>query len=149
MNQYKSGQLIARKRKEKNMTQAELAERLGISNKSVSKWETGKCMPDYSVIEPLCAELGISAGELLNGEESGMSDDAAMRIIERVQVLEKQKNTLIGLMVFIMGIAMLALGQTFNTGASNIKDFFVGFVNGVGIGAMLAGIGVTVWSLRK
>lgn len=149
MNQYKSGQLIARKRKEKNMTQAELAERLGISNKSVSKWETGKCMPDYSVIEPLCAELGISAGELLNGEESGMSDDAAMRIIERVQVLEKQKNTLIGLMVFIMGIAMLALGQTFDTGASNIKDFFVGFVNGVGIGAMLAGIGVTVWSLRK
>ena len=54
MNQYRSGQLIAQKRKEKNMTQAELAERIGVSNKSVSKWETGKCMPDYSVVEPLC-----------------------------------------------------------------------------------------------
>lgn len=149
MNQYKSGQLIAHKRKEKNMTQAELAEKLGVSNKSVSKWETGKCMPDYSVIEPLCAELGISAGELLNGEESGMSNDAAMRIIERVQVLEKQKNTLMGLMLIVMGIAMLALGQTFDTGISDIKDFFVGFVNGIGIGGILFGTGVTVWSLRK
>lgn len=41
MNQYRSGQLIAQKRREKNMTQAELAERIGVSNKSVSKWETG------------------------------------------------------------------------------------------------------------
>lgn len=42
------------------MTQAVLAERLGVSNKTISKWETGKCMPDYSVIEPLCKELGIT-----------------------------------------------------------------------------------------
>ena len=149
MNQYRSGQLIAQKRREKNMTQAELAERIGVSNKSVSKWETGKCMPDYLVVEPLCAELGISAGELLNGEENGMNDEAAMRIIERVQALEKQKNTLIGVIVLVMGIAMMALGQTFDTGGSHIKDFFAGVVYGIGIGETLVGIGVTAWSLRK
>ena len=149
MNQYRSGQLIAQKRKEKNITQAELAERIGVSNKSVSKWETGKCMPDYSVVEPLCAELGISIGELLNGEENGMSDEAAMRIIERVQALEKQRNTLIGVIVLVMGIAMMALGQTFDTGVSDIRDFFAGLVFGIGIGETLVGLAVTALSMRK
>ena len=149
MNQYRSGPLIAQKRKEKNIIQAELAERIGVSNKSVSKWETGKCMPDYSVVEPLCAELGISIGELLNGEENGMSDEAAMRIIERVQALEKQRNTLIGVIVLVMGIAMMALGQTFDTGVSDIRDFFAGLVFGIGIGETLVGLAVTALSMRK
>lgn len=60
MDQILIGSYIAQKRKEKNMTQAKLAERLGVSNKTVSKWETGKCIPDYSVIEPLCSELGLT-----------------------------------------------------------------------------------------
>lgn len=68
MNQLITGQYIARKRKEKNMTQAQLAEKLGVSNKAVSKWETGKCMPDYSVVEALCGELEITVAELMDGE---------------------------------------------------------------------------------
>ena len=54
MDQIMMGTFLAKKRKEKNMTQAALAERLGVTNKTISKWETGKCMPDYSVIELLC-----------------------------------------------------------------------------------------------
>ena len=50
MNQLTTGKFIAHKRKEKNFTQEQLAEKLGVSNKTVSKWETGKCMPDYSVV---------------------------------------------------------------------------------------------------
>lgn len=54
MNQLEIGIFIAKKRKEQSLTQAQLAEKLGISNKTVSKWETGKCMPDYGIIQPLC-----------------------------------------------------------------------------------------------
>ncbi|MGM9626262.1 MAG: helix-turn-helix domain-containing protein, partial [Eubacteriales bacterium] len=50
MNQLIIGKFIARKRKEKNLTQEQLAEKLGVSNKTVSKWECGKCMPDYSIV---------------------------------------------------------------------------------------------------
>lgn len=62
MNQSNIGRLIAKKRKEKNLTQAQLAKNIGVSNKTISKWETGKCMPDYSVIQELCRELGLSLG---------------------------------------------------------------------------------------
>ena len=68
MDQIMMGTFLAKKRKEKNMTQAALAERLGVTNKTISKWETGKCMPDYSVIELLCKELEITVAELLDGE---------------------------------------------------------------------------------
>ena len=69
MDQHNIGSFIAVKRREKNLTQEQLADRLGVSNKTISKWETGKCMPDYSLIEPLCKELGITLAELLDAEE--------------------------------------------------------------------------------
>ena len=51
MNQLVIGKYISLKRKQKNMTQEQLAEKLGVSNKTISKWETGKCMPDYSIVK--------------------------------------------------------------------------------------------------
>ena len=54
MDQATAGTLIAQRRKVKNLTQSQLAEKLGVSNKTVSKWETGRCMPDYSLVRPLC-----------------------------------------------------------------------------------------------
>lgn len=68
MNQEKIGLFIAKCRREKNMTQEDLAEKLGVSNKSISRWENGKTMMDISLFEPLCNELNISIIELLNGE---------------------------------------------------------------------------------
>ena len=68
MNQEKIGKFIAENRKLKTMTQVELAEKLGVSDRSVSKWENGKCMMDLSLFEPLCKELDISINELLSGE---------------------------------------------------------------------------------
>ena len=70
MNQLTTGKFILKKRKEKNLTQEQLAEKLGVSNKTISKWETGKCMPDYSVIKNLCEELEITIAELMDGEET-------------------------------------------------------------------------------
>ena len=69
MNQEKIGLFIAKCRREKNMTQEDLAEKLGVSNKSISRWENGKTMMDISLFEPLCNELDISIIELLNGEK--------------------------------------------------------------------------------
>ena len=68
MNTYVTGALIKKVREKKKMTQSELAEILYVSDKAISKWETGKGYPDITLIEPLASALGISAIELLAGE---------------------------------------------------------------------------------
>lgn len=70
MNKYSVGELIYKKRKEKNLTQTQLGEMLGVSNKAVSKWETGESFPEFSAIQPLCEILGLSADELIYGKEN-------------------------------------------------------------------------------
>lgn len=72
MDQIKIGKFIASCRKEQGMTQAALAEKLGISDQAVSKWETGKSMPDLDKISELCGYLGIDVNELLSGEKLTM-----------------------------------------------------------------------------
>lgn len=69
MNQKQIGRYIAEKRRIKNLTQAQLAEQLGISDKTVSKWECGRSMPDYALIQSLCETLDISVSELIEGQE--------------------------------------------------------------------------------
>ena len=69
MDLRKIGQYIASKRKEQGLTQVELAEKLGMSNKSVSKWERGVCLPDVSIYTELCDILGISLNEFIAGED--------------------------------------------------------------------------------
>ena len=69
MNNYVTGAVIRRLRENKHMTQEALAERLFVSAKAVSKWETGKGFPDISLLEPLAGALGISVIELLSGED--------------------------------------------------------------------------------
>ena len=68
MNSYVTGATIRQLREKRNLTQAELAEKIGVSSKTVSKWETGKGLPDISLLQPLSGALGISLIELMNGE---------------------------------------------------------------------------------
>lgn len=68
MNQEKIGKFIAELRKENNMTQLELADKLGITDRAVSKWENGRGMPDVSLLKLFCEILGISVNELLSAE---------------------------------------------------------------------------------
>ena len=104
MDQIAIGKFIAEKRKEQNLTQEQLAERLGVSNKTISKWETAKCMPDYTVITKLCEELNITISELMDGEESdGKSvrvydDEQILDLLRRTQELEKQKVMMTGVL---------------------------------------------------
>lgn len=74
MDQEKIGQFIAKCRKEKNMTQEQLAENLGITDRAVSKWERAKSMPDLSLFKPLCSELDITINELMSGEKIDKSN---------------------------------------------------------------------------
>lgn len=69
MNQYVTGSVIKRLREKQNMTQAELAEILGVSDKAVSKWETGRGFPDITLLEPIARALRISTVELLSGKD--------------------------------------------------------------------------------
>ena len=68
MNTYITGSTIKSLREQRNMTQAELAEKIGVSSKTISKWETAKGLPDITLLQPLAQSLGISVIELLNGE---------------------------------------------------------------------------------
>lgn len=68
MDNYVTGAAIKRLREKKEMTQAELADKIGVTSKAVSKWETAKGLPDISLIEPLAAALGTSVTELMSGE---------------------------------------------------------------------------------
>ena len=74
MNQIDTGKFIASCRKEKGLTQAQLAEKLNITDRAVSKWETGKCMPDSSIMLELCNILDVTVNELLSGERIEMNN---------------------------------------------------------------------------
>ncbi|MBP3659848.1 MAG: helix-turn-helix domain-containing protein [Oscillospiraceae bacterium] len=69
MNTYVTGTTIRKLREGRGLTQAELAERIGVSSKTVSKWETARGLPDISLLQPLAKALGISVVELMNGEQ--------------------------------------------------------------------------------
>ena len=138
MNQIAIGNFIEKKRKEQNLTQAQLAEKLGVSNKTVSKWENGKCMPDYGVIQPLCTELGVTVSELMDGEEQAQDsiraydDEQILDLIKRTQALESQRETLVGIILIVMGMAIGAMSLTL--GGSDVKDFFSGLMMGISCG---------------
>ena len=69
MNQEVIGKFIAECRKEKNMTQQELADKLGVTDRAISHWENGRRLPDYSLLKDLCDVLSISINELFSGEK--------------------------------------------------------------------------------
>ena len=68
MDQIKIGKFIAERRKEVNLTQSQLAEMLNITDRAISKWENGKCLPDSSIMLELCGILKITVNDLLSGE---------------------------------------------------------------------------------
>ncbi|MEY8391173.1 XRE family transcriptional regulator [Lachnospiraceae bacterium] len=90
MNQNEIGRFIASCRKEKGLTQVQLAEQLNITNRAVSKWETGKSIPDVSIMIKLCDILGITVNELLSGERIAMEDYKA-KAEENMLLLQEKK----------------------------------------------------------
>lgn len=104
MDQIKIGSFIAECRKNKGLTQMQLAEKLNITDRAVSKWENGRSMPDSSIMLDLCGELGISVNELLSGERLEMTnynEKAEQNLLEMKKQKEQSDKTLLRLEIVI------------------------------------------------
>lgn len=117
MDQIKIGRFIATRRREKALTQLELAERLGITDRAVSKWERGLAMPDSSLMLDLCHILGITVNDLLNGEVVSMQNQEQTReelLLEMVRQKEEADKKLLNL-EWVIGIfsVIILLSFTF------------------------------------
>ena len=118
MNQIKIGKFILNCRKEKGLTQEQLAEKLGVTSKSISRWENGNTMPDYSLLKDLCNELDINVNELLSAEKIKVNDymnKSEENLIKLRKQIDKRKKILtiisyvfiaIIIIVFILNIVL-------------------------------------------
>ena len=113
MDLVKIGKYLAAKRKALGLTQRQLAERLGMSDKSVSKWERGVCLPDVSLYEEYCAALGISLHEFLAGEDLAKEDLAKQAEENLLQVAADSKASQKRLKAVILALALTVLLVTF------------------------------------
>ena len=110
MNQEKIGKFIAECRKNKKMTQSELAEKLGVTDKSIGNWENGRNMPDLSLFKPLCEELGITINEFISGEKIEKEkyqekfEENIINTIDYTNKKVKEKNSIISLLFICFGL---------------------------------------------
>ena len=112
MDQIKIGKFIAECRKNKNLTQAQLAEELNVTDRAISKWETGKAMPNFDIMLDLCSILGINVNELLCGEMIDMEqkDDQLNELIfQMAKNEERYHKRLLHSACVIVAISLLAL----------------------------------------
>ena len=112
MDQIKIGRFIAEKRKEQNLTQVQLAEQLGITDRAVSKWETGKSLPDASIMLGLCGLLHITVNDLLSGEVVSMNryhEESEKNLLDMVRQKEQADKRLLRTEFVICGISLMFL----------------------------------------
>ena len=142
MDQEKIGKFIAECRKKRKMTQSELGEKLGVTEKSISNWENGRNMPDLSLFKPLCEELNISLNDLLSGEkvkEKEYREKLEENIINTIDYSNKKiesRNIFIGLILIVFGvlISITAVG-IFPSESSwgSIYSVFGGIISLIGV----------------
>ncbi len=142
MKQEKIGKFITECRKEKKLTQNELANKLGITDKAVSKWENGRCMPDYSIINDLCSILGISINELLNGQKENVNANEIT--LENIKLIQKQNKKI--------NQGIILLGCTFSFSIASIifarDNQMATIFCGISIGYLIAGM-ITLFKKEK
>lgn len=112
MNQVKIGKFIAERRKKSGLTQMQLAEKLGITDRAVSKWERGKSMPDSSVMLELCAVLKISVNDLLCGEIVTMENynkELESKLLEMIKQKEQADKRLLTIEIVMVIVCLIPL----------------------------------------
>lgn len=109
MDNEKTGKLISSIRKDKGLTQKQLADSLGVSNATISKWETGKGFPDISLLEPLASVLDITVSEVLAGEIHNNNDETNSLINDLVEISIKEQNRKIKVTNWIIAITVALL----------------------------------------
>ncbi|WP_373128585.1 helix-turn-helix domain-containing protein [Dielma fastidiosa] len=147
------GKYIAAKRKAEGLTQEALAQLLGVTNKAVSKWENGKCLPDLSHYEALCEILHISVNELMAGKDieetelKKVSEQSLKEVLRSNADLSAMKHICIGLLLLLVG-RCLPLVQL-QDAASEASQFIFGVSEGMSIGITCIGIGWLIMGLVK
>lgn len=157
MDQKKVGSFLRELRKEKQLTQEQLAERFGVTNRSVSRWETGSNIPDLSILVELADFYDVDIRDIIDGERKG--EDMNKEEKERLQLVadyaETEKNTLlmrlrifsiVGLVSLIAGLVMLVLGGDNNL---PVYDYLMGTLMGVSIGALLVAVFYSTGALEN
>ena len=126
MNQEKIGKFIAKIRKEKKLTQKQLAEKLGITDRAISKWENSKSMPDLALLKPLCNILDITINELLSGEyinEEKNEEKLEENIVNAINYDKRRQNInelifqlfiiIFGILIFIISMSIFITPSSF------------------------------------
>ena len=111
MDQVKIGKFISECRKKNNLTQMQLAEKLNITDRAISKWETGKAMPDSGIMLDLCNELKITVNELLSGEMIEMNnyDKKAEELLLEMQKQKEESDRRLLTIEIVMGVITLVM----------------------------------------
>lgn len=142
MDQDKIGKFILECRKAKKLTQSELAEKLGVTDKSISNWENGRNMPDLSLFKPLCESLDITINDLISGEkvtEDKYQEKLEENIISTIDYTNKkvsEKNNFIGIILIVFGIMIAITAMTIFPSESSwgsIYSIFGGIVSLLGV----------------
>lgn len=143
MDQNKTGKFIAGERKRKALTQKQLAEMLGISDKTISKWERGGGFPEVSLLLPLCRELDITVNELLAGERVAEEDykkkaeENMMNLVKEAQ--ESRKKIILSALVAALAI-LAALPLIVVAGALEMETWLRCLLIGIGLVVVVLGI---------
>ena len=148
MDQKKTGSFLRELRKEKQLTQEQLAERFGVTNRSVSRWETGSNMPDLGILVELADFYDVDIRDIIDGERKG--EDMNKEEKERLQLVadyaENEKNILlmrlriisiVGLVSLVAGLTMMVISRDNNL---PVYDYLMGTLMGVAIGALLVAV---------
>lgn len=144
MNQEKIGKFILKCRKEKKLTQIELAEKLGVTDKSISNWENGRNMPDLSLFKPLCEILDISINELISGEKLSKDkyqEKLEENIISTIDYTNKKiiiKNNIIGILFLTFGIIITITAMSIFPSESSWGSIYSIF------GALISLVGIVI-----
>lgn len=146
MNQEKIGKFILECRKAKKLTQFELAEKLGVTDRAISNWENGRNMPDLSLFKPLCELLDISINDLISGEKvekDKYQEKLEENIISTIDYTNKkilEKNNLISIILIIFGVIIAITAMSIFPSESSwgsIYSVFGGIVSLIGISKLL------------
>ena len=145
MDQVQIGKFIAQERKRKGYTQKQLSEKLGISDKTVSKWECGNGFPEVSLLLPLCGELDITVNELLSGErvcEEDYRRKAEENMVNLVKEAQESRKKII-LSAMVAGLALLAaVPLIVLSGALSMETWLRALLIAIGLVVIAMGIAI-------
>lgn len=156
MNQAKIGKFLQELRKEKGMTQEQLAEEVGVARRTVSRWETGSNLPDMDVLIELADLYAVDLRELLDGErrEEKMDKDMEETVLKVAEYgnAEKERSTKVVQAFLMLGIVTLIVNlvmDIFEIGGSSATEFVKGLTYGITLGTLVLGFIYTTGMMTK